>query len=66
MNEELKNKLTERFEFLAKRSEQPVSADIKDALLKAYFAGGEYGYELGVKSVKMLNLSANAYSGNND
>jgi len=46
MNDELKKKLTERFEFLAKRSEVQVSADIYDVLLKAYLAGGEYGYEL--------------------
>lgn len=64
MTEELKKALTERFEQLS--SSVDCDEQVKDALLKAYLAGGEYGYELGVKSVTMVNLSANAYSGNND
>lgn len=68
MTEELENRLTERFEHLVETSQNgfSLSADIEDALLKAYLAGGEYGYELGVKSITMINLSANEYSGNND
>lgn len=57
MTEELKKALTERFE-------QPSSGidcdeQVKDALFKAYLAGGEYGYELGVKSIIKVNLSGN-------
>lgn len=64
MTEELKNKLTERFEHLSNSVD--CDKQVKDALLKAYLAGGEYGYELGVKSITMVNFSANAYPGNND
>lgn len=64
MNEELKKALTERFEHLS--SSIDCDEQVKDALFKAYLAGGEYGYELGVKSITMINLSANEYPGNND
>ena len=64
MTEELKKALTERFEQLSNSVD--CDEQVKDALLKAYIAGGEYGYELGVKSVTMINLSANGYSVNND
>lgn len=57
MTEELKKALTERFEQLS--SNVDCDEQIKDALLKAYLAGGEYGYELGVKSVIKVNLSGN-------
>lgn len=43
MTDELKNKLTERFEYIS--GDVDCNKDIKDALLKAYLAGGEYGYE---------------------
>jgi len=64
MTKELKKALTERFEHLSNSVD--CDEQVKDALLKAYLAGGEYGYELGVKSVTMVNLSANGYSGNDD
>lgn len=64
MTEELKKALTERFEYLSNSVD--CDEQVKNALLRAYLAGGEYGYELGVKSVTMINLSANAYSSNND
>lgn len=57
MTEELKNKLTERFEHLSNSVD--CDEQVKDALLKAYLAGGEYGYELGVKSIIKVNLSGN-------
>lgn len=50
MTEELRNKLTERFEQLSRS----VGCDeqVKDVLLKAYLAGGEQGYEIGVGETK--------------
>lgn len=57
MTEELKKALTERFEQLS--SSVDCDEQIKDALLKAYLAGGEYGFELGVKSFIKINLSGN-------
>lgn len=42
MNEELKNKLTERFDKIT--AGECDNKDLRDALLKAYIAGGEYGY----------------------
>jgi len=56
--EELKKALTERFEQLS--SSVDCDEQIKDALLKVYLAGGEYGHELGVKSIIKVNLSSNA------
>lgn len=58
MTEKLRNKLTERFEQLS--SNVDCDEQVKDALLKAYLAGGECGYELGVKSIIKVNLSGNA------
>lgn len=53
MNEELKAKLTERFEELSAMVD--CDKDIKDALLKAYLAGGEYGHNIAVeKAVEFL------------
>ena len=46
MNEELKQKLTERFEAISAKAE--CDKDVRDALLKAYLAGGEYGYQCAV------------------
>ena len=57
MTEELQKALTERFEHLS--NSVVCDEQVKDALLKAYLAGGEYGYELGVKSIKKVNLSGN-------
>ena len=57
MTEELKKALTERFEQLS--SSVDCDEQIKDALLKAYLAGGEYGHELGVKSIIKVNISGN-------
>ena len=57
MTDELKKKLTERFETLS--SNVDCDEQVKNALLKAYLAGGEYGYELGVKSIIKVNLSGN-------
>lgn len=57
MTEELKKALTERFEQLS--SSVDCDEQVNDALLKAYLAGGEYGYELGVKSFIKVNLSGN-------
>lgn len=45
MTDELKQKLTERFDKLTPRYySDPM---VYDALLKIYLAGGEYGYEIG-------------------
>ena len=43
MNEELKQKLTDRFEAISAKAE--CDNEVRDALLKAYLAGGEYGYQ---------------------
>lgn len=58
MTDELKQKLTERFEQL-KESKGIKQSDAYDKvalyiLLKAYLAGGEYGYELGIKDAERL------------
>lgn len=53
----LRKALTERFEQLS--SGVYCDEQIMDALLKAYLAGGEYGHELGVKSIIKVNLSGN-------
>ena len=50
MAEELKKALTERFEHLSNSVD--CDEQIKDALLKAYLAGGEYGYEIGIDEAK--------------
>ena len=50
MTEELKQALTERFEQLS--SNVDCDEQVKDALLKAYLAGGEYGYEIGIYEAK--------------
>lgn len=47
MNEELKNKLTERFDKIV--AGECDNKDLRDALLKAYIAGGEYGYQYAVE-----------------
>ena len=53
MNEELKQKLTERFEAISAKAE--CDQDVHDALLKAYLAGGEHGYQYAVdKACKWL------------
>ena len=53
MNEELKQKLTERFDVISSKAE--CDKDVRDALLKAYLAGGEYGYQYAVdKACKWL------------
>ena len=57
MNEELEQKLTDRFEAISAKAE--CDNEVRDALLKAYLAGGEYGHELGVKSIIKVNLSGN-------
>jgi len=57
MTEKLKKALTERFEQLS--SNVDCDERVKDDLFKAYLAGGEYGYELGVKSIIKVNLSGN-------
>ena len=49
MTEELKKALTERFEQLS--SSVDCDEQIKDALLKAYLAGGEYGYQYAIEKV---------------
>lgn len=46
MNEELKQKLTERFDAISAKAE--CDNEVRDALLKAYLAGGEYGYQYAV------------------
>lgn len=43
MNEELEQKLTDRFEAISAKAE--CDNEVRDALLKAYLAGGEYGYQ---------------------
>jgi hypothetical protein len=48
--EELKKALTERFEQLS--SNVDCDEQVKDALLKAYIAGGESGYEIGIDEAK--------------
>lgn len=50
MNEELKQKLVERFEAISVKTD--CDEQIKDALLKAYLAGGECGYEIGIDEAK--------------
>lgn len=53
MNEELKQKLTERFDVISAIAD--CDKDVRDALLKAYLAGGEYGYQYAVgKAVEFL------------
>ena len=56
MTEELKKKLTERFEQLKGRSGvEPLDDEHKwaiESLLKAYLAGGQYGYEIGIDEAK--------------
>lgn len=53
MNEELKQKLTERFEAISAKAE--CDNEVRDALLKAYLAGGEYGYQYAIdKACKWL------------
>ena len=53
MNEELKQKLTERFDVISSKAE--CDKDVRDALFKAYLAGGEYGYQCAVeKAVEFL------------
>ena len=51
MDEKLKAKLTERFAVIMKKSnlntDKPLDDAVYDGMLKAYLAGGEYGYELG-------------------
>lgn len=47
MNEELKQKLTERFEAISAKAE--CDNEVRDALLKAYLAGAEYGYQYAVE-----------------
>ena len=49
MNEELKQKLTERFEAISAKAE--CDNEVRDALLKAYLAGGEYGYQYAVDKI---------------
>lgn len=49
MNEELKQKLTERFEAISAKAE--CDNEVRDALLKAYLAGGEYGYQYARKNL---------------
>lgn len=50
MTKELEKALTERFEQLS--SNVDCDEQVKDALLKAYFAGGERGYEIGIDEAK--------------
>jgi len=50
MTEELKKALTERFEQLSNSVD--CDEQVKDALLKAYLAGGECGYEIGIDEAK--------------
>lgn len=53
MNEELEQKLTDRFEAISAKAE--CDNEVRDALLKAYLAGGEYGYQYAVdKAVEFL------------
>ena len=47
MNEELKQKLTERFEAISAKAE--CDNEVRDALLKAYLAGGEHGYQYAIE-----------------
>lgn len=47
MNEELEQKLTERFEAISAKAE--CDNEVRDALLKAYLAGGEHGYQYAVE-----------------
>lgn len=47
MNEELEQKLTDRFEAISAKAE--CDNEVRDALLKAYLAGGEYGYQYAVE-----------------
>lgn len=49
MNEELKQKLTERFDVISSKAE--CDKDVRDALLKAYLAGGEHGYQYARKNL---------------
>ncbi len=55
MTDELKNKLTERFELIVNMfGDNAVDDLMREALLKAYLAGGGYGYELGIKDGEPL------------
>lgn len=59
MNEELKQKLTERFDVISAIAD--CDKDVRDALLKAYLAGGEHGYQYAIdKACKWLE-SMNGY-----
>ena len=49
MNEVLKQKLTERFEAISAKAE--CDKEVRDALLKAYLTGREYGYKYAVDKV---------------
>ena len=60
MNEELKNKLTERFNKIT--AGECDNKDLRDALLKTYIAGGEYGYNYAVeKACEWLEQHAYLY-----
>lgn len=62
MNEELKQKLTERFEAISAKAE--CDNEVRDALLKAYLAGGEHGYQYAVdKTCKWLREHLGAPAG---
>lgn len=62
MNEELKNKLTERFDKIT--AGECDNKDLRDALLKAYIAGGEYGYQYAVdKACEWLRTHLGAPAG---
>lgn len=59
MNEELEQKLTDRFEAISAKAE--CDNEVRDALLKAYLAGGEYGYQYAVKKACEWLESLNGY-----
>lgn len=52
MNEELEQKLTDRFEAISAKAE--CDNEVRDALLKAYLAGGEYGYQYAKKRLSKV------------
>ena len=52
MNEELEQKLTDRFEAISAKAE--CDNEVRDALLKAYLAGGEYGYQYALQQPQWI------------
>ena len=62
MTDELRKKLTERFELIVNMfGDNAVDDLMREALLKAYLAGREYGYEYAVEKACEWLSNFNAY-----